>query len=196
MYKKYIKRIIDLILCIVLLLITAPLFLIIILVLLIFNKREVFFVQKRPGKNGNIFKMIKFKTMKDGNSDDFNRITKIGKILRVTSMDELPQLLNILKGDMSFIGPRPLRVEYLELYSKEQARRHLVLPGVTGWAQVNGRNTIAWEKKFEYDVWYVDNLSISLDVKIFFLTLKKVIFREGVNKNDNITMEPFKGENK
>jgi lipopolysaccharide/colanic/teichoic acid biosynthesis glycosyltransferase len=164
------------------------------------NKRAgVFFVQDRPGKNGKIFKAIKFKTMtdeRDANGKllpDKERLTKIGKFVRSTSLDELPQLINMLKGDMSLIGPRPLLVKYLPLYNTQQARRHEVRPGITGWAQINGRNTISWQQKFEYDLWYVDHLSLGLDMKIFMMTIKKVVKREGINADRDIPMAAFKG---
>lgn len=162
---------------------------------------ELFFTQERPGQYGKIFKVIKFKTMtdeRDENGDllpDEKRLTKIGKFIRSTSVDELPQLFNVLKGDMSLIGPRPLLPQYLPLYSKEQARRHEVRPGITGWAQVNGRNAISWTKKFELDVWYVDHCSFLLDLKIIFLTVKKVFVREGISSDTSVTMEPFTGNN-
>ncbi|EYA35826.1 bacterial sugar transferase family protein [Bacteroides fragilis str. 1009-4-F  len=160
-----------------------------------------FFFQERPGKNGKLFKVIKLKTMTDERDEhgsllpDEKRLTKVGKFVRSTSMDELPQLINVLKGDMSLIGPRPLLPQYLPLYSKEQARRHEVRPGVTGWAQVNGRNAISWSKKFELDIWYVDHCSFLLDLKIILLTIKKVFVREGINSDDSATMEPFTGTN-
>lgn len=161
----------------------------------------VFFLQPRPGRNGKIFKVIKFKTMTDEKDADGNllpdevRLTKVGRFVRSTSIDELPQLWNVIKGDMSLIGPRPLLVQYLPLYSPEQARRHEVRPGITGWAQVNGRNSISWKQKFEYDVWYVDHLSFALDLKIIFLTIKKVFVREGISHEGMATMEPFNGHN-
>ncbi len=176
-----------------------PLFLIITLLLYFAHKGKPFFSQERPGRNKRIFKMVKFKTMIDKKDTSGNllppsqRITFIGRLLRSTSLDEIPQLWNVLNGDMSLIGPRPLLVDYLPLYSSEQSRRHEVRPGITGWAQVNGRNTISWEKKFEYDVYYVDNLSFLLDMKIITKTIIKVIFREGINKSNELTMEPFKG---
>lgn len=160
-----------------------------------------FFFQERPGKDGKIFKVVKFKTMSDErNADgkllpDARRLTKIGKIIRSTSIDELPQLWNVLKGDMSLIGPRPLVVKYLPLYSKEQFRRHEVRPGITGWAQCHGRNSIPWHQKFAYDVWYVDNLSFRIDMKILFLTMMKVLKREGISQEGQATMEPFNGHN-
>ena len=160
-----------------------------------------FFFQERPGKNGKIFKVIKFKTMTDERDisgkllPDAQRITKVGKLVRSTSIDELPQLINVLKGDMALIGPRPLLVRYLSLYSKEQARRHEVRPGITGWAQVNGRNAISWTKKFEFDVWYVDHCSFWLDLCIILKTIKKVFVREGISQQGQATMEPFNGNN-
>lgn len=161
----------------------------------------VFFTQDRPGQYSKIFKVIKFKTMTDecdegGNLlPDEKRLTKMGKFVRSTSIDELPQLFNVLKGDMALVGPRPLLPQYLPLYSKEQARRHEVRPGITGWAQVNGRNAISWNKKFELDVWYVDHCSFLLDLKIIFLTIKKVFVREGISSDTSATMEPFTGNN-
>lgn len=160
-----------------------------------------FFTQERPGRNGKIFKVIKFKTMtdeRDVNGDllsDEQRLTKVGKLIRSTSVDELPQLINVLKGDMALIGPRPLLPQYLPLYNKEQARRHEVRPGITGWAQVNGRNAISWAKKFELDVWYVDHCSFILDLRIIVLTIKKVFVREGISSETSATMEPFTGNN-
>ena len=160
-----------------------------------------FFRQERPGKNAKIFKVVKFKTMTDERGTDgkllpdADRLTKVGRIVRSTSLDELPQLWNVLKGDMSLIGPRPLMVKYLPLYSPEQARRHEVRPGITGWAQINGRNNISWQKKFEYDVWYIDNLSFSLDCKIILETIKKVVRRSDINKEGEATTNPFNGNN-
>lgn len=160
-----------------------------------------FFLQERPGKDGKIFKVIKFKTMTDERDSNGNllpdekRLTKIGKLIRSTSIDELPQLINVLKGDMSLIGPRPLLPQYLPLYSQEQARRHKVRPGITGWAQVNGRNAISWTKKFELDTWYVDHCSFLLDLRIMFMTIKKVFVREGIHSETSATMEIFKGNN-
>ena len=160
-----------------------------------------FFIQERPGKNEKVFKVIKFKTMTDARDvegkllPDADRLTRVGRFVRSTSIDELPQLINVLKGDMALIGPRPLLPQYLPLYSKEQARRHEVRPGITGWAQVNGRNAISWSKKFELDVWYVDHCSLLLDLKIILLTVKKVFVREGVNSGAEVTMPPFTGNN-
>ena len=166
------------------------------------NKSDgVFFIQERPGKGGKLFKVIKFKTMTnerdaDGNLlPDEQRLTKVGRFVRSTSLDELPQLINVLKGDMALIGPRPLLPQYLSLYSKEQARRHEVRPGITGWAQCHGRNAISWSKKFELDVWYVDHCSFLLDLKIILLTIKKVLVREGISSETSATMEPFTGNN-
>lgn len=202
MYKQGLKRMIDFILVFFILFFVWP-FLLLIAVWLYFANRSmgVFFTQKRPGKDGKIFKVIKFKTMTDerdaqGNLlPDEKRLTKIGRFVRTTSIDELPQLLNVLKGDMALIGPRPLLPQYLSLYNKEQARRHEVRPGITGWAQVNGRNAISWTKKFELDVWYVDHCSFLLDMKILFLTVKKVFAREGINSEEAVTMLPFNGNN-
>jgi len=160
-----------------------------------------FFFQERPGKDGKIFRVIKFKTMtdeRDSKGDllsDAARLTKVGKLVRSTSLDELPQLINVLKGDMALIGPRPLLIQYLPLYNKEQARRHEVRPGITGWAQVNGRNAISWARKFELDVWYVDNISFVIDLKVIVLTIKKVLFREDINSATSATVEGFNGHN-
>lgn len=191
MYKKYFKRLIDFFVVLVVLLLIWPLLLIISIWLHFANKGAgVFFTQSRPGMKSEIFKVIKFKSMTDECDENGEllpnekRITPIGKFIRKTSLDELPQLFNVLKGDMSLIGPRPLMIRYLELYSEEQARRHDVRPGITGWAQVNGRNKISWTKKFELDVWYVDNLSLSLDIKILILTLKKVFTQKDIDSSD------------
>ena len=202
MYKVYLKSIIDFLLSSFAIVVFFPIILILWIWLTFANKGAgALFFQKRPGKNAKIFKVVKFKTMTDeqdvnGNLlPDEQRLTKIGKFVRSTSLDELPQLWNVLKGDMSLIGPRPLLPQYLPLYSKEQARRHEVRPGITGWAQVNGRNAISWKKRFELDVWYVDNVSFLLDIKIIFLTIKKVFIREGINSATNATMEDFDGTN-
>jgi len=171
------------------------------LVLMFSNRGKIFFIQERPGKNLKIFRLIKFKTMnerkdKEGNLlPDAERITIIGKLIRSLSLDELPQLINILKGNMSIIGPRPLLIKYIPLYNENQMRRHEVRPGITGWAQVNGRNDISWKKKLELDVWYVDNISFWLDIKIILLTIKKVLLREGISKSGFATTEPFNGNN-
>lgn len=198
-YRKFIKSPLDYLISLALIMFLFPVYLLIVVLLLIANGGKPFFFQPRPGKHGRIFYVLKFKTMNDKTDESgellppSRRITAVGRFLRATSLDELPQLWNVLRGDMSLIGPRPLRVEYLPLYNKEQSRRHEVRPGITGWAQVNGRNTISWEEKFKYDVWYVDNLTIGLDLKIFFLTIKKVFVREGINKGEDLTMEPFQG---
>lgn len=202
MYRHSLKRILDLSISICILLIIWPVLLIIIIYLYFANKGAgVFFTQDRPGKDAKIFKAIKFKTMTDERDSegkllpDAERLTKVGKIVRSLSIDELPQLINVLKGDMALVGPRPLLPKYLPLYSKEQYRRHEVRPGITGWAQVNGRNNISWTKKFELDVWYVDHCSLWLDVKIILLTVKKVFFREDISKEGEATTVPFDGTN-
>ena len=198
-----VKYIFDLSASLVALILLSPLLVVLIVGLYFANKGAgVFFTQPRPGKNEKIFNVIKFKTMSDKKDrkgillPDHQRITKIGQFIRSTSLDELPQLVNVLKGDMSLIGPRPLLVEYLPLYSKDQLRRHAVRPGISGWAQVNGRNTIGWQQKFEYDVWYVDHLSCALDLKILLLTIKKVFIREGISSETSETMEVFRGNEK
>ena len=202
MYKYFFKRLIDFIIVFCVLVVIWLILLIITLWLHFANKGAgAFFAQERPGKGGKVFKVIKFKTMTDERDADGNllpdadRLTNVGRFVRSTSIDELPQLINVLKGDMALIGPRPLLVQYLPLYSKEQARRHDVRPGITGWAQVNGRNAISWTKKFELDVWYVDHCSFWLDVKIIFLTIKKVFVREGISQEGQATMEFFTGNN-
>jgi lipopolysaccharide/colanic/teichoic acid biosynthesis glycosyltransferase len=201
MYKRFIKRFLDFILSLSGLIILSPLFVFVTLLLFIANWGNPFFTQLRPGKNEYIFKVIKFKTMNDkkdtkGNLlSDTERITKVGAFVRKTSLDEIPQLINVLKGDMSLIGPRPLLVQYLPLYNKTQKRRHEVRPGITGWAQINGRNAISWKQKFEYDVWYVEHLSFLLDVKILFRTIMKVFKTEGINSSTSLTMEQFEGNN-
>lgn len=201
MYNSFFKRLIDCIGASFGLLILSPLFVITTVGLYFSNRGKPFFFQLRPGLNGGIFKIIKFKTMNDKKdaggkllSDD-QRLTKIGKFVRKNSLDELPQLLNVIKGEMSLIGPRPLLPEYMPLYDANQRRRHDVKPGITGWAQVNGRNAISWKQKFEYDVWYVDNLNFALDVKILFLTIKKVFKREGISSSTSETMEAFTQNN-
>ena len=202
MYKHFFKRLIDFCIVFTALLVIWPILLVIYIWLTIANKSAgALFFQERPGKNGKIFKVMKFKTMTDERDADGNllpderRLTNVGKFVRSTSIDELPQLINVLKGDMALIGPRPLLVQYLPLYSKEQARRHDIRPGITGWAQCNGRNAISWGKKFELDVWYVDHCSFLLDLKIIFLTIKKVLVREGISQEGNVTMEAFNGNN-
>lgn len=199
MYKKYIKRILDFILAIIGFMLLFPIFSIVTIFLMFSNQGKPFFFQLRPGKNEKIFKIIKFKTMndkkdKEGNLlPDADRLTRVGQFVRKTSLDEIPQLLNVIKGDMSIIGPRPLLVQYLPLYDENQKRRHEVRPGITGLAQINGRNAISWKEKFEYDVEYVDNLSFILDIKIIIFTLKKVLKREGISQEGQATMEYFKG---
>lgn len=201
MYKAIIKRLADFIASFIGLLVLSPIILIITLILFISNKGKPFFCQRRPGKNEKLFKIIKFKTMND-NTDvngkllpDKERMTKTGKFVRRTSLDEIPQLFNVLRGDMSLIGPRPLLVEYLQHYNKEQRERHLIRPGISGWAQVNGRNTIGWKEKFEYDVWYVHNISFLLDFKILILTFLKVIKSDDILLPGHLGMEEFTGIN-
>ena len=199
MYKIFFKPLLDFILSLLGLIISSPLFLIVIIALLFANKGKVFFLQNRPGKNGKIFKIIKFRTMnnkRDAHGNllpDVERLTKIGKLVRKTSLDEIPQLINELLENMSLIGPRPLLPEYLPLYNDFQKKRHLIKPGITGWAQINGRNAVEWEKKFMFDVWYVENMSFLLDLQIMFLTLKKVLKLEGVNREGEATNIAFKG---
>tara|TARA_B110000027_G_scaffold126590_1_gene145115 strand:- start:1104 stop:1703 length:600 start_codon:yes stop_codon:yes gene_type:complete len=199
MYRKIIKRFFDILIGFTGLILFSPIFLIIIVGLSIYNFGNPFFYQKRPGKNAVLFKIIKFKTMSDKMDDngkllpDAKRLSKLGKLLRKTSLDELPQIINVLKGDMTIIGPRPLLPEYLAFYSNRQKKRHLVKPGITGWAQINGRNAISWEDKFEFDVWYVENLSFTLDFKIFLMTFIKVLKSEGINNINSTTAKPFDG---
>ncbi|HLV51450.1 MAG TPA: sugar transferase [Flavobacterium sp.] len=199
MYKNFFKRIIDFSASLIGMILLSPIFLFVMIGLFFANQGKPFFFQSRPGKNERIFKIVKFKTMndkKDKNGNllsDAERLTKIGGFVRKTSLDEIPQLINVLKGDMSLIGPRPLLIQYLPLYNEVQKRRHEVRPGITGWAQVNGRNAISWQQKFEYDVWYVDHISLWLDIKILFLTIKKVFVREGISQDGQVTMEVFKG---
>lgn len=204
MYKNYFKRFLDLLISVIAIILIGWLLLLIALCLAIANKGAgAFFTQERPGKDGRLFKVIKFKSMTDERDAEGNllpneqRITKVGKIIRKFSIDELPQLINVLKGDMSFVGPRPLMPRYLALYSPEQARRHEVRPGITGWAQVNGRNTITWTEKFKLDVWYVDHVSLLTDLKVIFITIKKVLFKEDINQvgGEWATMDPFNGHN-
>jgi undecaprenyl phosphate N,N'-diacetylbacillosamine 1-phosphate transferase len=202
MYKNCFKRMIDCCLAMVAIVVLSPVMAAVAVLLAVANKGAgVVFTQTRPGKNGRLFKVMKFKTMTDERDENGNllpdaqRLTKTGKFIRSTSLDELPQLFNVLKGDMALIGPRPLLPQYLPLYSKEQARRHDVRPGITGWAQVHGRNAISWKKKFELDVWYVDHCSFWLDLKIILLTVKKVIIREGITKEGQATTEFFNGNN-
>jgi len=199
MYKNIIKPFFDFLIAFCLLLVASPLFLLVCLGLFWTQNGNVLFTQKRPGKNERIFSILKFKTMTDQKDQqgnllpDAERLTHIGKFVRKTSLDELPQLINVLKGEMSLVGPRPLLPEYLALYNEEQKRRHAVKPGITGWAQVNGRNAISWEDKFQFDVWYVAHQSFWLDLKILFLTVKKVFRSEGINTAGQATTEPFKG---
>lgn len=202
MYKHFIKRLLDFTIVFCALLILWPILLLITIWLHFANKGAgAFFFQDRPGKDGRIFRVIKFKTMTDERDEngkllpDAVRLTKVGRFVRSTSIDELPQLINVLKGDMALIGPRPLMPKYLPLYSPEQRRRHEVRPGITGWAQVNGRNNISWTKKFELDVWYVDHCSFALDAKIILMTIKKVLFREDISKEGEATTVPFDGTN-
>ena len=202
MYSCFLKRFIDFVVVFGVLAIIWPILLSIAIWLHFANKGAgAFFIQERPGKHGKIFKVIKFKTMTDERDEDNNllpdvkRLTKIGKFIRSTSIDELPQLINVLKGDMALICPRPLRTYYLPLYSKEQMRRHEVRPGITGWAQINGRNNLSWTKKFELDVWYVDHCSFYLDMRIAFVTIRKVFIREGISKEGEATTVPFNGYN-
>lgn len=198
-YKNFGKRSLDFTLSLIGFIILFPIFITILICLFFVNSGKPFFLQSRPGLNGKIFKIIKFKTMTDRKDKEGNllpdalRLTSIGSFVRKTSIDEIPQLINVIKGDMSLIGPRPLLIQYLELYDDFQRRRHEVRPGITGWAQVNGRNALSWKQKFNFDVWYIDNLSFALDVKIFFLTIKKVFVREGISADGQATVEMFKG---
>ena len=201
MYKIFIKPILDFVFSFMGLIIFSPIFIIVLILLFINNNGKPFFFQKRPGKEGKVFDVIKFKTMTDKKDQEGNllsdaqRLTVVGRFVRKTSLDELPQLINVLKGDMSIVGPRPLLPEYLPLYNKRQSKRHLVKPGITGWAQVNGRNAISWTKKFEYDVWYVENISLKLDLKIVLKTIIKVLQSEGINSVNAVTTKKFTGEN-
>jgi lipopolysaccharide/colanic/teichoic acid biosynthesis glycosyltransferase len=202
MYIHFFKRFLDFTLSFIGLVVIFPLLLIVWILLIVANGGAgAFFVQTRPGKEGRLFRVIKFKTMNEKRDEqgnllpDGDRLTVVGRLVRSLSIDELPQILNVLKGDMSLVGPRPLLVEYLPFYSQEQAKRHSVRPGMTGWAQVNGRNAISWKKKFEYDVWYVDHINFWLDIKILYLTVKKVFVRDGINASENVTMETFNGNN-
>ncbi|WP_029036042.1 sugar transferase [Salinimicrobium xinjiangense] len=201
MYRRYLKPLIDFLIALLAYFFLLPVFLLIALLLFIANRDNPFFLQLRPGKNGKLFRIIKFKTMNDRRDSsgellpDAERLTAIGRIVRKTSLDEIPQLINVLKGDMSLIGPRPLLPEYLKLYTPHQQKRHNVRPGITGWAQVNGRNAISWSKKLELDVWYVEHISFWLDVKIVWLTFLKVLRSEGINTANMATTEPFNGSN-
>lgn len=202
MYRLYVKRFLDFWMSLIVLIIISPLLLLVTIWLYYANKGAgALFFQERPGKDGKIFRVIKFKTMTDERDADGNllpdevRLTNVGRFVRSTSIDELPQLINVLKGDMSLIGPRPLLVQYLPLYSKEQMRRHEVRPGISGWAQCHGRNQINWTEKFKLDVWYVDHLSFMTDLKVIMITIKKVLFREDINSDNDATMEDFDGTN-
>ncbi len=199
MYKGFFKPILDFTLALLALLILSPILILVGLFLAIANRGNPFFIQSRPGKNEKLFDIIKFKTMNDKRDpkgkllSDAKRLTRIGKLVRKTSLDEIPQLINVLKGDMSLIGPRPLLPEYLSLYNTEQKKRHLVKPGITGWAQVNGRNAISWEQKFTYDIWYVENCSFWIDIKIILLTIQKVLASKDIAADGSATVGRFKG---
>ncbi|MCI7295646.1 sugar transferase [Butyricimonas virosa] len=203
MYVTSVKKVLDFVIALIGVCFLSPFLSFVALLLFIAHRsfKGIFFVQSRVGYKGRIFKILKFKTMSDQRDEDgvllpdAERLTLMGKIVRSLSIDELPQLINVLKGDMAFVGPRPLLPKYLPLYSKEQLRRHEVRPGITGWAQINGRNNISWTRKFEYDVWYVDHVSFWLDLKILFLTVKKVFVREGISKEGEVTTVPFDGTN-
>lgn len=201
LYKSVFKRLFDVVFVLIAVIILSPVYIVLHLIYVVGLRQNPIYSQIRPGKNASLFKLYKYKTMNDNKDEngmllpDKYRITKLGKFLRATSLDELPQLFNILKGNMSIVGPRPLMPAYLSLYTKEQARRHDVYPGLTGWTQVNGRNNIPWKQKFELDIWYVDHLSFLLDMKIILLTIKKVLLREGVSKEGHATTEAFNGKN-
>ena len=200
-FGNIIKRIFDFTASLCGLILLSPILIVVALLIRLNLGSPIFFTQDRVGKHNKVFKMIKFRSMKDGVDKNGNllpdemRLTKFGKILRSTSLDELPELINVLKGDMSLIGPRPLLVDYLPLYNENQIKRHNVLPGLTGWAQINGRNSLSWNEKFNLDIWYVDNWSLTLDIKIFFLTIYKVFKRDGISQEGNVTMERFNGFN-
>lgn len=199
MYKYFFKRVLDFFAALIGFILLSPVFIIVMIGLFFANNGKPFFFQTRPGKNERLFNIIKFKTMNDKKDTldqllpDSERLTKIGAFVRKTSLDEIPQLINVIKGDMSLIGPRPLLIQYLSLYNETQKQRHNIRPGITGWAQVNGRNAISWEQKFIFDVWYVENLNFLLDVKILFLTIKKVMVSEGISEEGEVTMTAFKG---
>lgn len=201
MYQNYIKQFSDYVFSFSLLIFLSPILIGLMVLLLLANKGKIFFYQDRVGKNGRFFKILKFRTMNDKKNikgfllPDNERLTQVGKIIRKYSLDEIPQLFNVLTGEMSLIGPRPLLPEYLPLYDQVQARRHNVKPGITGWAQINGRNSITWKEKFELDVWYVNNLSFSVDIKILVLTIGKLFLNKDVNASEQLTMEPFNGNN-
>lgn len=200
MYLKIVKPILDFLLAVIGFIILLPVFLLVTVLLFFANEGKPFFIQRRPGKNCKVFSIIKFKTMNDKKDatgkllHDSERLTAVGKFVRKTSLDEIPQLLNVIKGDMSLIGPRPLLTDYVHLYNAFQNRRHEMKPGITGWAQVNGRNAISWDKRFELDVYYVDHVSFTLDLKILFLTAEKVVISEGINAENAATIEPFEGQ--
>ena len=200
MYLRIVKPILDFLLAVIGFIILLPVFLLVTVLLFFANEGKPVFIQRRPGKNCNVFSIIKFKTMNDKKDatgkllHDSERLTAVGKFVRKTSLDEIPQLLNVIKGDMSLIGPRPLLTDYVHLYNAFQNRRHEMKPGITGWAQVNGRNAISWDKRFELDVYYVDHVSFTLDLKILFLTAKKVVISEGINAENAATIEPFEGQ--
>jgi len=199
MYQLFFKRTLDIVLSFVILAMLSPILMLTFILLYIANKGKAFFIQKRPGKSEEVFEIIKFKSMNDKKGpngqllSDGERITKVGQFVRKTSLDEIPQLFNVLKGDMSLIGPRPLLIQYLPLYNEEQRKRHLIRPGITGWAQVNGRNSVPWKERFELDVWYVNNVSFVLDLKIFWMTFLKVLKRDGISSETSATMEFFTG---
>jgi len=201
MYRHFFKRLIDFTIALTAFIILLPIFIVVTIILYVANQGQPFFTQLRPGLNERIFKIIKFKTMNDKKDaqghllPDAERLTAIGQFVRKTSLDELPQLINVIKGDMSLIGPRPLLPQYLPLYNEEQKRRHDVRPGMTGWAQINGRNAITWKRKFELDVEYVDKISFVMDCKIIFMTIKKVLRSEGISQQGHVTIEPFNGHN-
>ncbi|WP_307266341.1 sugar transferase [Chryseobacterium sp. W4I1] len=201
MYKVFFKRMIDFLIALIGLVVLSPVFIVVMILLYFANQGKPFFFQARPGLNEKIFNIIKFKTMNDKKDSqgnylpDSERLTPVGSFIRQTSLDELPQLINVLKGDMAIIGPRPLLPQYLSLYNESQKRRHSIRPGITGWAQVNGRNAISWTKKFELDIWYIDNLSLATDIKVLLLTLKKVLKKEGITQVGQATAEAFNGNN-
>ena len=201
MYKNFIKPFFDFLVSLAAVILISPILIIVIVLLTIANGGKPFFFQRRPGKSGRIFRIVKFKTMTDARDSngnllpDSDRLTRVGKFVRKTSIDEIPQLFNVILGQMSLIGPRPLLPQYLKIYTSEQMKRHLVKPGITGWAQVNGRNAISWTQKFEYDIWYVRNQSFLVDLKIMFMTIKKVLISEGINTENMATTEPFNGNN-
>jgi len=200
-YRFFLKRVIDFLIALIAVILLSPVFIVVTILLYFANQGKPFFIQARPGLNEKIFNIIKFKTMNDKKDNqgnylpDSERLTPIGSFIRQTSLDELPQLINVLKGDMAIIGPRPLLPQYLSLYNESQKRRHNIRPGITGWAQVNGRNAISWTMKFELDIWYIDNVSFATDCKVMFLTLKKVVKKEGINQAEQATVEAFKGNN-